>query len=181
MKRIRVELEGICPIMFNRLLDTDLSPDAPKGKKTREEYIAEAKQRIYMKDDIMGVPAVSVKKNMREGCKSAGIKLGKKSAEPLMRALVHFETDFVPFTNRTTFDGIHETTARRPPRTGGRVQVWWPYCNEKWKVAFNLYIVDDRIRPTMVEKAFHEGGLAIGLCEHRPEYGRYKVTGFAEI
>ena len=50
-----------------------------------------------------------------------------------------------------------------------------------WKAGFTLYCIDKRITGVMIHEAFIEAGLVIGLLDHRPEFGRFKVNKFEEI
>jgi len=79
-------------------------------------------------------------------------------------------------------DGIHIATGRIPPGPrGARVILRRPYLKEGWQLNYALYFMDERVSPPMVEESIKEGGLLVGLCDHRPEYGRSKLIRFEEI
>lgn len=183
MQEIKVKIEGIAPLLFNRLTDPDALKTKGRSTPTESEKQAEAKAKVYRDEDgNMGIPADAIKKCLREGCRSAGLKLGKKSAEPLLRALVHVDNRMiVPFyPTKTEPDGYHEASARIPPRTGARVMKIWPYCKAGWKMEFTLLVIDEqRISSNLLRRAMDEAGLCCGLCDHRPEYGRFKVVEWA--
>jgi hypothetical protein len=182
MKRVRVEIEGIAPILFNKMTSSALSQLDSGGrgkKKDRDAQILNAKDKVYREKPKgpIGIPSGNFKKALLEGCKMAGAKVGRKSAEPFMRATVFPEKDFISFGKKKE-DGIHECTGRVPPRTGGRVIIRRPYLKEGWKASFSLLLMDDRITSGIVKESLEEAGLLIGLCDHRPEFGRFKVNKF---
>jgi len=180
MIKIDVEIEGICPMLFNNFFD----PDSLKGtskKKTQKEYDDETKYRVYRKNGKgpIGVEATALKKCIILGAMSAGLKIGRKGAAEYLRATVFATPDFMSLGKKDP-DGIHECTARVPPRTGGRVQRKRPYVDTGWKLPFQLLLTDGRITPDMAKIALEEAGLVKGLYDHRPEYGRFKINKFKE-
>lgn len=180
------EIEGIVPILFNRFTDEaqkDMEGATARMKKTREELIKQAEGKVYRKPGIdeIGIPADNIKKCILEGCKQAGVKLGKKSAEPFLRAGLHLKEDFVPIKGKYTFDGIHECSGRIPPRTGARVILFRPYVDSGWEASFRLVKLDTMFSWKTVEAAIQRGGIGIGLCDHRPEYGRFILKNFKEV
>lgn len=191
MKKFQVTIEGIVPILFNRLIPGDLSDSGSKGKGgknlTESDLIAKAYQKVYRKDNdekgVLGVPAENIKKNILEGCGFAGVKIGRRGAYGYIRATVHLDTDFVPFVGQPVEpDGIHLATGRIPPGPrGARVILRRPYLKKGWQLSYCLYLMDERVSPPMVEDSIKEGGLLVGLCDHRPEFGRFKLIQFDEI
>lgn len=185
MKKVLVEIEGIAPVIFNRFFDPDALDQEGKRKKTKKEYADEVPLKVYRDkwpNGNLGLPAMNLKKCILEGCKSAGIKLGRKSAMPYMRATVFFESDFVLFNSKIKkYDGVHECTGRRPPRTGAMVNIKRPYLNTGWKMQFVLLFYDERISLDIGKDSLTEGGLMCALGDHRPEYGRFQVNKFEEI
>jgi|GEM_PF-1554675 len=180
MKKYFVEIEGIVPMLFNRFTEKNketLDKKTQGRKKNKTERIEEAYEKCYRKNGFIGVPAINIKKSMLNGCQSAGIKLGRRSAMPYMRALVHLDTDFCSL-NKKDPDGIHEGTGRIPPRTGSMVIIRRPYVDTGWKLKFGIYVIDERISPEIVKESLEEAGLVIGLCDHRPDFGRFKVNKF---
>lgn len=179
MQQIKVEIEGISPMLFNNLLDPSVLEKKGGKKKTKKDYLEEVKHKVYREKETgpIGVPADNIKKCLLEGCTSAGVKIGRKSAMPIMRATVFLEDDFVSLGVKKP-DGVHECTGRIPPRTGARAIIRRPYVKTGWKLSFTLLLMDERISPEMVEDSLIEAGLIIGLCDHRPEYGRSKKNKF---
>lgn len=184
MQTVTVEIEGIAPIIFNRFFDPESLDAQGKRKKTKKEYADEVPLKAYRDkwpNGNLGLPAMNIKKCMIEGCRSATIKIGRKSAMPYMRATVFFEPDFILFSPKIKkYDGVHECTGRRPPKIGGMVIVKRPFLNAGWKMQFNLHFYDERISLDIGKDSLVEGGLMCAIGDHRPEYGRFKVNVFDE-
>jgi len=182
MKKVKVEIEGICPILFNRFTDeaqTAMEKGTSGKKLSKNDKIKEAKNKVYRQSPRgeIGVPSNNIKKSMLIGCQMAGIKVGRRGAMSYMRATMFLDTDFVSFGVKKP-DGIHECTGRIPPRTGARAVIRRPFLNTGWKLSFQLILTDERIPPETAKISLEEAGLLCGLCDHRPEYGRFKVNKF---
>ncbi len=185
MRKVEVEIEGIAPILFNRFFDPESLDAQGSKKKTKKEYADEVPLKVYRDkwpNGYLGLPAINIKKCVLNGSRSATIKIGRKSAEPYMRATMFFDQEFVFFNKKTKkYDGVHEIAGNRPPRTGGKCLIKRPYLNEGWKMQFTLSLFDDRISSNMAKDALIEGGLLCAIGDHRPEYGRFKVNRFEEV
>ena len=179
MQTVNVEIEGISPILFNNFFDPSVL-DKPGGKKkSMAQRALDVDQKVYRKTNTgpIGIPSMNIKKCMLEGSQFSGMKIGKRGAVEYIRATMFFDTDFVSFGVKKP-NGIHECTGRIPPKTGARVMIRRPYLNAGWKLAFNLLFMDERVSLEMGRDALTEGGLVRGLCDHRPEYGRFKINRF---
>lgn len=181
MKKISVSIEGIVPILFNRFFDVE-SLDTPKAtKKTTKQKIVDIGQKLYADPEgFIGIPMENIKKCLLEGARFAGVKIGKKSAEPYIRPTVWPDPGFIRFAGELREpDGVHVCAGRIPPGPRGHgALIRRPYLKPGWKLDFNLVLLDDRIRPDMVEIALAEAGLMVGLLDHRPEFGRFKIARF---
>jgi len=188
MKRFAVELEGVVPNLFNRFTEkAQEGLDRPGSRKLNQsERIEEAYTKVYRRDNSdpegeIGIPADNIKKSMLIGAQFAGLKIGRRSAMPFMRAVVHLEDTFAGF-GVSKPGGIHECAGNIPPGPkGSKAIIRRPFLEVGWKLGFSLYIADERVIPEMVEIALKEAGLLGGLCDHRPEYGRFQVNSFKEI
>ncbi|MBU2552486.1 MAG: hypothetical protein KKB20_29005 [Proteobacteria bacterium] len=184
--KCKVEIEGVSLILFNRF--TEENAEAVKGKtskkKNDEERVAVAYDKVYRLPGgtALCLPSDNIKKAMLEGCRFAGIKIGRRSAEPYMRPTVFFEDAFVPFAGDVPApDGLHECSGRIPPKTGGRVMIRRPYLDKGWKLRFSLTLLDNRVTELMVRQSLEEAGRMVGLGDHRPEYGRFQVNEFKSL
>ena len=171
MYRIDATVEGLAPLLFNRMV-TEL--DGPKaGKMTEEERRALAEQKVYCDEQGLYWPAWNLKVCIVDGCKRAGIKEGRGSMAPFLMATVFPET---PRFDKTERDYLHEVVGRIPPKTGAAAMIRRPCLNAGWHLSFALNVVDDRRNPNDIRTAVDSGGLLVGLGSWRPEYGRFRVT-----
>jgi hypothetical protein len=189
MKTVQIEIEGIAPILFNRFTE-EAQAKLEKGSQgkpaTTQGRIDEAYTKVYRNGGPeIGVPTVNIKKCLLLGCKSAKIKLGRASAVPYMKAVLFPTEEFAVIRDAqgkayTEPDGIHSCTGRIPPVKGSIAVIRRPYCVSGWLMPFGLQIFDDRVPPDMVQEALIEAGVMVGLCDHRPDFGRFKVVSFEE-
>lgn len=47
-----------------------------------------------------------------------------------------------------------------------------------WELRFQMEVIDDQLRPDVVQTVLKEAGRAFGLGDYRPRYGRFIVTHF---
>ena len=181
MYHIEATLEGLAPILFNRVTDLEaLDADKKKGRMSSEDRDTEALQKVYADEHGLYLPARNLKKCILEGVAKAGIKVGRASAMPYIKATVFGTTDRFHF-NRESPDGVHITTGRRPPKTGGMVIIKRPFLDTGWVLPVSLVVVDDRRDARQIQIALEEAGLLCGLCDERPEYGRFRVARFERV
>jgi len=187
MKTLDIEIQGICPILFNRFTEEaqeGLDRGSGGKKLNKTQRLAEAKKKVYRennkKSGPIGVPFINTMKSIRIGSQTAGIKVGRRGAEPFIRATCFIEQAFVPIKKNgkalIEADGIHECTGRIPPGTRGAMAIIRrPYVDTGWTMEFTVLLMDERIAPIMFEEDLNEAGSVVGLCDHRPEYGRFRV------
>ncbi len=183
MYQIKVTIEGIAPILFNRFTDEQkeaLETRRTGGTRTKEDSKKEALTKVYRNDAGLYCPSVNIKKTFLNGITKGNIKEGRSSARPYLEATVFIQPSEVPF-NVDEPDFIHEITGRIPPKTGARVIIRRPGLKEGWKLSFTLVVVDDRRSAESIRRGFEEAGLLVGLCDGRPEYGRFIVKDWQVI
>ena len=171
MYRIEASIVGEAPILFNRRV-TD--PDEPAGhKKSLDEKAAEAAERVYRDEHGLYWPAWNLKRAILDGCRAAGIKNGKASMVPTLQAAIFPERE--PRFGVNTFDAIHETLGRVPPRTGSQVTVRRPMLDRGWVLTFGIQVVLDPVRHETIRTSLETAGLLVGIGSWRPDYGRFTV------
>lgn len=173
MYTISGRIQGVAPILFHRLEEGVLEGPS-KGNMSHDERIAEAMRLSYSDAHGLYVPPGNFKRCLLDGSTKAKIKEGKASATPYFQATVFVQGNL--YFGKDSPDFIHEETGRRPPKTGGRIIVRRPALDTGWELPFSLVVVDDRRKQQDIRRALEEAGLLVGLCDHRPEYGRFIVT-----
>lgn len=180
MYRVKVEIEGIAPILFNRFTEAnqaDVETGRSTGRQTVEQKKEVALQKVYRNGDGLFCPAANLKKAMVLACGISQLKHGKKSLGPILNAVLFLEPMEIPFGVDKP-DTIHEQVGRIPPRTGARVVLYRPALQAGWKLKFTLNIFTDTVGIDQVKRSLTDAGVYQGLCDGRPEYGRFKVNTF---
>lgn len=176
MYRIKGEIEGSAPLLFNRFTEesqADMESGKTGGKFTVEQRRQQALDCIYRNERGIYLPNWNFKCCLIEGARRGKVKEGKGSIAPLLLATMFVDGELV-FSHAVEF--LHEHWGRRPPRTGGACMVRRPGLEPGWKLPFCLVVIDDRRDASNIRLALEEAGLLVGLGSWRPEYGRFVVT-----
>ncbi len=183
MRKFKVRIKGVAPILFNRVHADELG--AVRGRRTQNDAAdaEEVERKVYRNEEQhLCVPAINIKQSIIIGTKMSKLKYGKPAAWRYLEPLVFITPVMVPFMPlRTEYDGVDSRVGRRPPKTGGRVVVRRPFIKEGWVLEFEALLVDDAFPVDIVQQAFINGGLFAGLCDFRPEFGRYLLETFEQI
>ncbi len=170
MYKVDSTIEGAAPILFDRFLGMGLV------KPTPEQEEEAAKQRVFRNSNGLYLPAVNLKRALRQGATRAGLKsTGRMGLEPYISAAVFIEPRELEF-GKDEPDFMFGTWVRIPPGKKGAL-VWKvrPGLNPGWRVDSCLHVLDDRIASEKLRIALETAGLFIGVCDWRPEYGRFIV------
>lgn len=178
MYTLKGKLIGIAPILFERLLEEAQEQIADRKSApalTREEKIEQAYRKVYRRDGVIGVPAQNVKRCLLRGSQMKKQKRQRSSLWPYLEGAAFFTEDFLSLGVEGP-ELIHEETGRVPPgKKGTPTQIFRPALRVGWELPFELSVYEDTIAATEVREALEYAGLMVGLCGHRPEYGRFRV------
>lgn len=178
MYKLGGKLVGVVPILFNRF--TEEAQDAltkRKGgiKKTREQLIEEAPNKLYPSDNgLVCLPRVNLEASLVNGSKMAGQKHGRKALWRYLEAMVFGTDESFYFTDKTKPDGI-DIRKGTNPNTRNAVMIYRPYLDGGWELPFQLLVTNDIIPAEQVKDALEFAGLCVGLCDYRPKFGRFVV------
>jgi len=184
MKQVKVTIEGIVPILFNPMtqeLQEDISIGGDSGKKTPEQYRDRASKRVYRDSEgNLGCPAQNIKKCIRLGAVKSSLKYGRKGLDSFLEALMFIEPQTPSFGLKDP-DFIDERSGRIPPGPRGkRVMLYRAGLNAPWQLSFTIIVVDDRIPLESIKVSLEQSGILCGLCDYRPEFGRFRVINWEE-
>jgi hypothetical protein len=175
MKTYNVEIEGLAPLLQNKMPD-DLEVNEKKGEgKNTAEGCA---KKLYMLDGKICQPATHLEQGLIK--MAAGIKQkgqGKKSYKELFKGSIFIKPDYI--IHKIQKWEVFKTTAVIPA-THGRITTYRPML-PKWKLEFEVQVLDDRIGKEIVKMAIDEMGRTNGLGDWRPRYGRFLVNKFEEV
>lgn len=178
MYQIEGVIRGTAPILFNHWTEAaerGVREGTTGGKFTDEQRLTEALAKCYYREGLgLILPPNNLKKCLVEGAMKAGLKEGRRGLAGFLEASVFVAGDLC--FGRDAPDDIHETMGRRPPRTGGACLIKRPFLKEGWRLPFRFAVVDPRRNADQIRTALEEAGMLVGLCDWRPEYGRFIVT-----
>lgn len=179
--KVRVTLEGITGIMFDKFIDYSKEQRPPEQKL----YLAEG--------DIVVLPSENIEAFLfgldPRGC---AMVFGGKSSKDLRTmgmAHVFIEEAMIPFCDETgpiTFKGfdnkkfwVHEGSGRGGSGSSRVKQERKkrPVLNRPWSLSFTMTIIKNpTIDEAMIFNWFKAGGMQIALGTYRPKWGRFDVT-----
>ena len=183
--KIKAQLSGIAPIMFDRFINHDKTPRPPD-------------QKLYLADgNAVVLPSANIESflfgNDPPGC--ARMMEGKKGKEAMRIGLGHVfvSPDLIPITSEKKpiiFDGfgkqIYTYTASGRTKSGsGSIKQEAkerPVIRMPWEVEFELSLVENpMIDETKLFNWFNAGGLLIALGTYRPKFGRFEVVDWEVV
>lgn len=173
MVKVDVSVEGVAPLLMNKFTAT-ISIESKRGKKVYDP-VEEAEKKTYRtKDGSLYLPNTHFKASIVKSATDFKMT-GRKTYKDYVRAGVFIEEQEIILTPQEY--EIHEepVVIQR-----ARVMSWRPRFN-KWSCSFTLEIVDDFVNPTTLKEILEMAGRFKGVGDHRPEYGRFKVTKFKVV
>ena len=180
--KIKIGLEGVAPIMFDRFIDHSKEAKPPEQKL----YLSEGNQLVIPAENIYSFL-------FGENPMGTARALEKKAGKEFVRyGMAHIFIDpvLIPFLDEQNkpviFDDfkdgrflIWESAARTKQGTLSIKQEAKPrpYLILPWKIEFNLTLVkNEKIDSVKLENWFRQGGIIIGLGTYRPRFGRFIVS-----
>jgi len=171
MYKIKSDIEGIAPVLFNRVVTLK----GGRGKPTPEQEEEAAKERVYRNSNGLYLPAANLKRALRFGSIRATLKMGRASFEPYVRATVFIEPSELEFGKEEPDFFLHSYVRIPPGTRGALIYKVRPGLNAGWKVSLIFNVFDDRMEEDKLKIALESAGLLIGVCDWRPEYGRFVI------
>ena len=174
MKKIRVEVQGIAPLLQNRFPDEAHPEKESKKKKKNYSDNEEAKIRLYQDKGKVCQPASHFEATMIKASTAFKFEGKKTYKEPFKGGI---------FVNPSMIiHKIQKWIIDRQPVVINRARIMRARPRfDKWELAFEIQIIDDRIDPSVVKEVLDYAGLYVGIGDMRPRYGRFKIKSFKVI
>ena len=172
MKKIKVKIKGIAPLLMNRFF-VETKHNArnkkvydPKEEAEKKTYRT-SKKKLYL-------PNKHFKASMVKA--STDFKMqGKKSYKEYVKAGIFISPEEIVLDQQKY--EIHS----EPVVIGrARVMSWRPKFKE-WSCEFEIEIADEMINKQILKEILETAGKYKGVGDYRPEYGRFKVEKFQTI
>lgn len=188
---VRVEIVGNAPILFHKwdCDDVQEKADAVKGGERKKTDNLEA-YCYRRKDKLLGVPGINFKR-----CIAAAAKKFKDPSSPRKSAMELFEAGILVLPVADTEDG-HSDIAAFEPKTkewqfvdrrraviqGNGITRCRPGLSAGWKLAFDITVLaPEYIDEAFLQQVVQRAGKLTGLCDGRPEFGRFRLTKFERV
>ncbi len=166
MEKIKVGIEGLTPLLMNRLVPEDLikGPRPPKHYDfdecaRRSAYITQVdgKQTLYIKSEAIFRCIINTAKFY---------KTGRLRASRILAGSMRIEPDKIPLNSMNYEVDVRPVVIQKARVLRARAKV------PKWKVLFDIVFdratIDD---PTFIKEILNEAGMKSGLLDFRPERG----------
>lgn len=176
--RIEVSIRGIAPLLMHRWNTEAVEEKAKAGKNTTAKKTDNVESYVYRDEDgRLCVPGTSFCAALIEaGRYMQDPRSPRKSLRDLCRAGIVPLTLLAPFEPHTTvwdYEDRQRVTVQRAGITRTR-----PAMRAGWQLSFDLLVnTPEYFPPETVAQLVASAGRLVGLCDFRPTYGRFAVTG----
>jgi len=176
MKTVDIEITGIAPLLQHRFATEEHGENTSKSKKKVYNPKEEAEKCLYKneKGEIYQ-PAEHIFQSMVRA--AVDFKFEKKRTyKDVITSGIVVQPEEIPLITEEQY----EIDARGAVIQRARVVRWRPRFN-KWKLKFNIDILDDQnISVPTLKEILERAGTTKGIGDYRPRFGRFMITAFKE-
>jgi hypothetical protein len=180
MKKVKVELTGITPLLMNNpksMIDKSMNKEV---KQTTEKYDleGEAKKLAYVTDEgELYVPAEAIKGALINAASYK--KIEKYAAKPIIAGGVFILTPQILLNTKKYDLDVRTVVIQRMRVVKGRPMI------KNWKLSFEMSYNEKLIqRSSIIKDILIEAGQRIGILDFRPQkngsFGMFEVTKWQE-
>lgn len=183
VRKISVEIEGLCPLLHHRMSDKKQEIDRmkelikilQKDPDNEEAYKEEASIHLYKnKEGENIIPSVHIESAMiKAGVQERVAGRGKKTYKDHMKAFIVIEPEDIPITPQSYEEDRRFVRVQR-----AKVMRTRPKFPSGWKAQFAILVLDDTIPLKVIENILKFAGAYVGIGDWRPKFGRFEVTQF---
>jgi hypothetical protein len=180
MEKVKVQIEGTTPILFNRFRDMQI--EGKSKKRTGAMVESEIEDKLYKDDNgkVM-LPSVYLKNCIVEASKQFKIVgKGKSTYSKLVASTI----DISPFMIELDA-GKYEVfrISAVNPMTRGRMMTERPRFN-KWKAEFEIILNDSSVPISVMNEILEHAGKYVGIGDWRPQtkgmFGKFLISEFKQ-
>lgn len=178
--RAQITLKGVAPILFHRWDCEKIAATGAAAKGSKSKKIDDVPSYVYRTETgHLGVPGINFTASLQEAARyESDPRSPRKSLRDLIKAAVQPLDIIAPFEPKRK-DWDYEDKQRAPVQRQGITRVR-PALKEGWMISFIVLVtLPQYITPELLVKLANQAGLIAGLCDHRPTYGRFTVSGFS--
>ena len=177
MKKAKVTIKGISPLLFNRFAEAELDP-APGPKEPNK--IKDPANKLYrLPDGKIYTPYTHIQGSLTDAAKQFQIKGNKRSTySKLFGSQVEINPDAIVHKHQG-WDVFSISAVN--PSTRGRIMTHRPMLKE-WELDFIIDYNTDAIPDEVLKSVMDYAGLYVGIGDWRPDkkgkFGKFMVTKF---
>lgn len=175
-----VTIQGVAPLLFHRWDCAAVDAKSKAKKNSKEKKTDNLESYVYRcEDGKLGVPAENFRGSLVNAAKSkSDPRSPRKSARDLMNAILLI-TPTVSTLGVKEWD--YEDSRRVTIQRAGITRVR-PAMKEGWKLTYHITVLDTSYADeTFIQDLVGAAGRFVGLCDHRPQYGRFNVVHFKRV
>jgi len=170
---IKVKVEGVAPLIMHKFfVEPEGEKKSARGKKV---YVPadEAEKVTYRNDKKeLCIPGTHFKAAMIKSATDFPFK-GKKSYKDFIKAGIFIEEDLIKLDQQEYEIYNCPVVVQRSRIMRSRPMI------RKWSCTFNIENIDpDTLSADAIKQILEAAGKYKGVCDNRPEFGRFKVTQF---
>ncbi|MFH2028655.1 MAG: hypothetical protein ABIJ08_05925 [Nanoarchaeota archaeon] len=179
MKKIKVEIEGVAPLLQHKMSIEEEAQLASKTKKSVGQNKGDNPEDfLYKVGNKICQPSEHILQAIIK--RLGGYKIqgkGKKTYLEMGKGSLNIMPDMIPHEIQK-WEVDSRTVVIKATR--GRVVRLRPKFNE-WKLKFTIELINDDMPVEVVKSALDDAGREGGLGDYRPRFGRFIVTSFQEV
>lgn len=177
-EKIKVQIEGTTPLLFNRFRDVQI--EGKSKKRTGAMAELDIEDKLYLDEDKkVCLPAVYLKNCITEASKQFKIiGKGKSTYSKIVASTVDIEPFMIELKS-----GKYEIfrISAVNPMTRGRMMTERPKFN-KWSAEFEIIVNDPAVPVNVINEILEHAGKYVGIGDWRPEkkgmFGKFMITSF---
>lgn len=177
-----VTIEGIVPLICHRYDTSDVETKEKAGKGSKTKKTDNIDSYVYRVPDTneLGVAAKNIK-SMLASKKSGAARAfqdprsKRASACALLQAAI-FVTPEVPSLGKKTWDFLDRSRMTVQQSAITRVR---PCFNKGWRLSFEIVVGQPAlVPPEFLRQILDYAAAFVGLCDSRPDFGRFSVVSW---
>ena len=172
MKRVKVEIEGVAPLLQHKMPEEDVNKPSRKHqdkKDNPEDFLYKTGRKICQ-------PASHIERAMQQtASKFKIVGRGKKTYKDAAKTVI-VEPDMIEHSIQKWEPYSASVVI---PSTRGRVMRIRPML-KKWKLSFTMLWDEKLIPKSVLKDMLDSAGAEVGIGDWRPRFGRFMVTSFKE-
>ena len=174
---VDTQITGVCPMLFHRYDCAEVERRSKAAKNSRDRKSDPVESYVYRcSDGTIGVPGAAVKGALVQAARyESDPRSKRKSASDLFRAGLSVMPEIASL-GKETWDYLDQ----RPVQVQrGRITRVRPAVLEGWKLKYEILVHQpEYISPTWLYEVLVRAGRACGICDYRPDFGRFMATKF---